>query len=62
MAEEDTQAGWAARPGPSRGLPSHLVTKDLDLADSTVHQALAGGAAVVGVDLQVQGDSLHPLL
>lgn len=51
-------------PGPSRGAvhPSHLVTKDLDLADSAVHQALRAGATVIGIDLQVQGDTLHPLL
>lgn len=40
----------------------HLVTEDLDLADSAVHQALGGGATVIGVDLQVQGDTLYPLL
>lgn len=41
---------------------SHLVTKDLDLADGSVYQALSARATVVGVDLQVQGDALHPLL
>lgn len=58
QAEEDTGLAQAC-PGSSRGSPSHLVTKDLDLADSSVHQALAGVLAV-GVDLQVQGDSLTP--
>lgn len=33
--------------------PSYLVTKDLDLADGSVHQALGTRAAVIGVDLQV---------
>lgn len=40
----------------------YLVTEDLDLADSPVHQLAAATATVVGVDLQVQGDSLHSLL
>lgn len=40
----------------------YLVTEDLDLAHSPVHQLAAATATVVGVDLQVQGDSLHPLL
>lgn len=57
-------AGGLARPprGPAEESPSHLVTKDLDLADSSVHQALAGAAVGRWLDLQVQGDSLHPLL
>lgn len=40
----------------------YLVTEDLDLADSPMHQLAAATAAVVGVDLQVQGDTLHSLL
>lgn len=40
----------------------YLVTEDLDLAHSPVHQLAAATATVVGVDLQVQGDPLHPLL
>lgn len=44
------------------GRSADLVTEDLDLAHSPVHQLAAATATVVGVDLQVQGDSLHPLL
>lgn len=40
----------------------HLITEDLDLADGTVYQALRAGPAVIGINLQVQGDTLHPLL
>lgn len=71
--DRHTPRGWGGRegggwpsspPGPSSGpvRPSHLVTEDLDLADGAVHQALSARATVVGVDLQVQGDALHPLL
>lgn len=51
-------------PGPSRGsvCPRHLVTEDLDLADSTVHQALSAQATVIGINLQIQGNTLYPLL
>ena len=56
------RAGCPPAQGPEEGRPGHLVTEDLDLADSAVHQALGAGATVVGVDLQVQGDALHPLL
>lgn len=57
--------GWwwglaSCLPGPSK--PPHLVAEDLDLADCAVHQALGARATVVGVDLQVQGDTLDPLL
>lgn len=41
---------------------TYLVTEDLDLADSTVHQALSACSTVIGVNLQVEGDTLHPLL
>lgn len=56
--------GPSTSPGPSIGSAqsSHLVTEDLDLADSTVYQALSAQATVIGVNLQVQGDTLHPLL
>lgn len=57
--------GWggpSSLPRPSRGSVSHLVTEDLYLADSSVHQALGARATVIGVNLQVQGDTLHSLL
>lgn len=52
---------WPAAFGRVEG-ELYLVTEDLDLAHSPVHQLAAATATVVGVDLQVQGHPLHPLL
>lgn len=41
---------------------THLITEDLDLADSSVYQALSACSTIIGINLQVQGDTLHPLL
>lgn len=47
---------------PSPTPNTHLITEDLDLADSSVYQALSACSTVVSINLQVQGNTLHPLL
>lgn len=49
---------WCHPPIPN----THLITEDLDLADGSVYQALRACSTVIGINLQVQGDTLHPLL
>ena len=41
---------------------SHLIAEDLDLAGGPVDEAVGARAEVVRVDLQVEGQTLHPLL
>lgn len=50
------------RERPDRRETPYLIAEYLDLADSSVHQPACPAAAVISVNLEVQGDALHSLL